>query len=600
MGIIKHLCGSRQSEAFGRLKSSAFFVVVIVCSAALATPTNIEIPSPAAAIATPVSPSFDDTFTLSELDSHPLRRYAKYLQDDIALKTPDESSASITRKFLDIVQLYRLRQSVDDNFTLRVNLTTDGSLLEVFELDSLREATLAKSNPDWGVVDKVRQRKTREIVDRYEEQGFERRDIAVRWGRKNQVLAAREHEQHLIEYEIALAEYYGLSLLSTELGTVETFNNDRLVSRVGARGRYQIMPAMLRQYGVNRYDLRSRSKKRIRVYEERHPLLTMDVSMLILKAYTNAVGHEIPGVSAYHTGPFNILHIFETYLTEELDRFNEYSTVALAYMWGLTDGYPKIRSTSSFRSYSRGYVPSGLGSLQATEDLPIDTTRTLLAEEVQLKQGKSIYLSTLVKSLEKVESQLIWRLGESESLYERFRLYNPHISLGRSSDGSVPKTYDVKIVSSSKAGRVRFFLPRGASHLLSENGINVFDLDRTRAFDHDTYSPVSEDAKTEWDYAYEALISDLEFFTFSQEKVDKLNEINQEFRRLAKENPTHYRQSQYALTSIHRQVWNSLQFERFLQLVEAARGKLQHPPLPPIRALERLPYAGVDPWPEAP
>ncbi len=540
------------------------------------------------------------TFTLRDLDSHPAKKHARYLEEEVALSNPDPMAAQLSRKFFDIVQLYRLRQGVDDNFTLRVNRTTDGSLLEIVRLDSLRKAMQSLARPNWGEVDRVRQRKTRELVDKYEEQGYPRGDIAVRWGRKNQVLEARKHEEHLIEYEIALAHYFDLSLLATELGTVETFNNDNLVSRVGARGRYQIMPSLLRNYGVHRYELRTRNRKRIRVYEERHPLLTMEVSMMIAKAYTNSVGHEIPGLSAYHTGPFNILHIFKTYLTDGIDRFNEYSTVPLAYLWGLTDGYPRIRSTSSFRSYSRGYVPAGLGSLLATEHLPIDTTKTLLADQMSIRKGKSLYLSTLINALAKIEDRLDWRLGENESLYERFRLYNPHFSLPEVEGDKVPSSADVRIPSHVKRSQVRFFLPKGAAAILLENSRSVIDPESVRSFDHDTYSKPSPLERTSWDEEYDDLLRDLEFFDFSEEKVERLNTISEQFRMLAKDDPTFFRLSQVALTGVHKQVWNSENFTQFLILVDAARGQIEHPPLPPIRALERLPYNDLDPTPGVP
>src|SRR5690606_18549735 len=133
---------------------------------------------------------------------------------------------------------------------------------------------------------------TRRLVEKYAKKGIPKADITVKWGRKNQVLEARRNEAAFIEYEVRLARYLGLSLLATEIGTVETFNRDRLVSTVGARSRYQMMPYLLRQRGIHHYELANAAGKKVSVFEEWHPLLTMEPAMLTLRGYSNAVGHE--------------------------------------------------------------------------------------------------------------------------------------------------------------------------------------------------------------------------------------------------------------------------------------------------------------------
>src|SRR5690606_13580260 len=161
--------------------------------------------------------------------------------------------------------------------------------------------------------------------------GQPRGTVSARWGRANQVREARDAEAAYIVYEVGLARLLGLSLLSTEIGTVETFNEDTRVSSAGARGRDQMMPAVLRPHNINRYDLTTAAGNTISVAEEWHPLLTMEPAFATLRGYANAVGHEIPGLSAYHAGPGNIFRIYRLFM-ESPSRFVRGATVADAYI----------------------------------------------------------------------------------------------------------------------------------------------------------------------------------------------------------------------------------------------------------------------------
>lgn len=78
------------------------------------------------------------------------------------------------------------------------------------------------------------------------------------------------------------------------------------------------MPYLLRQHDIHHYTLRTAAGNRIRVLEEWHPLLTMEPAFLVMRSYANAVGHEVPGLSAYHTGPANLFRIYRQFLTEGL------------------------------------------------------------------------------------------------------------------------------------------------------------------------------------------------------------------------------------------------------------------------------------------
>ncbi len=98
-------------------------------------------------------------------------------------------------------------------------------------------------------------------------------NIVIRWGYANQTLEARERDSRYLTYEVNLARRLGLSVLATEIGTVETFNQDQLVSSVGARSRYQMMPDILRMFDVEQYSLPVASGGTVQVSEEQHPLL---------------------------------------------------------------------------------------------------------------------------------------------------------------------------------------------------------------------------------------------------------------------------------------------------------------------------------------
>lgn len=522
-------------------------------------------------------------FTFSESDRHPDKLFQPYFGLSLDELPDDATKRHLIPSFRNLLGLYMQRQGEDDNFTVRVYDERNGKVLELYTLEDERRAFEQTGSANWGAIDKLRRQATTMLVKKYTAQGIPKDAVRVKWGRKNQVEEAREREAPFIEYEVKLSQYLGLSLLATEIGTVETFNNDKLISSVGARGRYQMMPYNLRLNNINHYDLLTGYGKKVQVVEEWHPLLTMEPAFQFLRGYVNAVGHEVPGISAYHTGPGNIFKVYRMYLAEEGDKFTRNTTVMDAYMWAVTEGYNKVSNGSSFGEYSRGYVPSGYGALRAVEHKPIDTTKTFLGERVQLKEERSIYLSDLLRALEESDAMLYWGpSGEAESLYERFRDMNPHIDLPPANpDGSVPRDGDVRLVSSIKDAAVRFFLPLNATRVLALDGLDIFDDRHTFRFDHNTYRLEKDVIVTQADREYEALLENIKHFGFSLANRRKLNSLIAQFENLAALNPSHYRQAQLAVARAHKQLWSYDGWETLAEATRAARGNLRLPTLPP-------------------
>ena len=522
-------------------------------------------------------------FTFSESDRHPDKLFQPYFGLPLNELPNDATKQHLIPSFRNLLGLYMQRQGEDDNFTVRVFDERNDKVLELYTLEDERRAFERTGQANWGAIDQLRRQATTRLVKKYVAQGIPKGAVRVKWGRKNQVEEAREREAPFIEYEIKLSQYLGLSLLATEIGTVETFNNDKLISSVGARGRYQMMPYNLRLNNINHYDLLTGYGKKVQVVEEWHPLLTMEPAFQFLRGYVNAVGHEVPGISAYHTGPGNIFKVYRMYLTEEGDNFSRNTTVMDAYMWAVTEGYNKVSQGSSFGEYSRGYVPSGYGALRAVETLPIDTTRTFMGERVQLKDERSIYLSELLRALDESDAMLYWGpSGEAKSTYERFRKMNPHINLPPANpDGSVPRDGDVRLVSSIKDATVRFFLPLNAARVLALDGLDIFDDRYTFRFDHNTYRLEDDVIVTQADREYEALLENIKHFGFTLANRQKLNNLIAQFQSLAALNPSHYRQTQLTVARAHKQLWSYDGWETLAEATRAARGNLRLPTLPP-------------------
>ena len=441
-------------------------------------PTNetAEADSAAAEVEEPLIPR--GPFTLTALDVHPDRVYAPYLSGAF-MQASDSSSENVTLDdFRAQLDIYQKRQGVDDNFTIRVLDNRTAKTLEVFTLSAQRDRFEESGEANWDQIDRLRRDATNTLVRKWVARGIPKPAVAIRWGRANQVTQARDRELRTIEYEIRYARQLGLSLLATEIGTVETFNQDWMVSPVGARSRYQMMPDILDLFDVHTYTLPAQAGT-VQVREELSPLLAMQSAFLLLRGYANAVGHEIPGISSYHTGPGNIFHLDQTFLRANAGTPNiADKNVIDAYMWGVTDGFERVRKQSSFGPHSRAYVLQAYGSLRAVEDKEIDPAQTLKAELVSVDEGKTITLEALLNALQPHDARLDWGEGTSDAnLYNRFRLLNPHLDLPVSSgDGpvSVPAAGNVTFSRTSGGKLVRFFLPYGASEVLDRIGTTVF------------------------------------------------------------------------------------------------------------------------------
>ena len=527
-------------------------------------------------------------FSLQHSDLHPDRLFVPYLGRPSY--APDAVRTPRITALHTLLDLYQARQREDDNFTIRVIDDRTGRVLERFTLTTEQRLFAETDTVTWRRIDRLRTRETERLSKKYQQLGIPRSALTIKWGRANQVREARTREAAFIEYELRLARRYGLSLLATEIGTVETFNDDRLVSRAGARSRYQIMPYLLRRFGIRHYRLRTLNGRPVQVSEERHPLLTMEPAFLIMRSYVNAVGHELPGLSAYHAGPFNLFKIYQLYLTH--GDTEPAPNVLDAFVWGLTDGFPTVSRRSSFRAASRGYVPAVYGSFRATEVLPIDTTQTLRADLVQLAEGRSISLRRLLDAL---RADLNWpRSPDGTSRYNRFRALNPHFALPPAADSlGVPPGGDVHLTARADGAPVRFFLPPGASDQLAAAGLGVLDTAAIRRFDHRAFAPPSEAERTRWDRAYETLVQDIFYFGFTEQNRARLAEIKDHFDALATADPSPYRQAQRQIIHIHEDLWQSSWWSRLARTTTANAGRLRAPVSPPDPVKPRNPAAAT-------
>lgn len=533
-------------------------------------------PAPGEASPSATTPSAP---VLEDLSAHPSTKLAPYFAPSASLASA--SNASVLRQFHDLLRQYVLRQTQDDNFTIRVLDRRSNEVLELYELTELRTAYRRGKNLDWETVDERRYEAMERLVDKYEERGVPLEDIIVRWGRANQVETAHERGRPYRAYERRLAEYLGLSLLATEIGTVETFNQDHLVSAAGARSRYQMLPWILRRSGVNEYTLPTEAGSWVRVREERHPLLVLEPAFLLLRGYVNAVGHEIPGLSAYHTGPGNIFKLYRRYY-EASGYLTPSTTVADAYAWAVTEGFDTVSKNSSFGGDSRGYVPAAYGALVAREARPLDQSPPLQAARLQLTPGATVTLRELLAPLDSVSQSFDWGpRADGGTIYERFRALNPHVDLPPSSDGTVPESGNVRFVSAVDGKAVRFFLPLRAPAVLRAAGLDAINPSATFRYEASTYAGPAPHQVTRWDRRYEALVDDIAHFGFTKQNRDRLLRLHDRFETLAEQRPTRYRRRQLRIISVHRRLWRSAPWEELAEATRRARERMRVEGQPP-------------------
>lgn len=525
-------------------------------------------------------------FTFHNSDLHPDVLFRPYTAGPIVSEDVSSASRSIIPQFRNLLGLYQEQQGIDDNFTVRVVDNRTNALLEIYELEEERAKYENREDGEdwnWGRVDALRRDATRNLVQKYASRGIPQGAVTVKWGRRNQVMQAREREAEFIEYEVGLARFLGLSLLVTEIGTVETFNDDQLVSPVGARSRYQMMPYVLRQNDIHHYRIPTAAGNSVEVYEEWHPLLTMEPAFLTAAGYANAVGHEIPGISAYHTGPGNIYMVYRMFLTAEPERLTSETTVMDAYMWAVTEGYDYVSRNSSFKSYSRGYVASAYGALRAAESVPIDPSQSLRVVRVEVRSGQRVFLSDLLRTLQASGKEFNWGSGTQDmSLYDKFRRLNKHMALPSSpgQDGGVKPNADLRLTSEIQGNPIRFFLPIGVPQALQEMGMDVLDESKSFAYDQDTYGRPDPSDLTIWDRQYQQLVDDIAYFGFTEAYRDRLVYLADKFEELAESNPSHYRRLQLDVIKTHERIWRSGVFDKLADVLRAARGSQRFEPRP--------------------
>lgn len=523
--------------------------------------------------------------TLQDHELHPDQRFQSYFARlEPTAEVPMGTAYTREQRLLafhDLLDLFVTRQGVDDNFTMRFRDRRTGALLKVHTLEEARTGYRARGEADWPAIDRERREETRRILDAMEKSGYPREHISVRWGRANQMLEARERKALVHEYEIRLARMLDLSLLVTELSTVETFNQDHLVSSAGARGRYQMMPAQLRRHNIHRYRLAAAAGRGVDVREELHPLITMEQAFQMVRSHVNAFGSEIPGISAYHTGPKNVFHVLQRFVESETDAMVYPRSVLDGYIWALTEGFDLVSGESTFKTYSQGYVPSLYGALRATEHLPVDTSRTMRAEQVQLAAGQSITLRELLDVLSEAEG-LDWHPAPARATaYGGFRAMNMHFDLPPPAPGlTTPARGNVRLTATAGGHPVRFFLPIGSIAHLEAHGVYVIDRSATRVFDDQTYT-LRPSEYTAWDRRYAALVESVGQFGFTEANKARLHEIGDAFEALLEDNPSLFRQMQHYAVQTHTRLWEFGAWDRLAAATREARERLRLPPHPP-------------------
>ncbi|WP_420457443.1 hypothetical protein [Rubrivirga sp.] len=511
----------------------------------------------------PLSP--DDPYTFRGLDIHPDRLYGQYFAGAFAgLASDADASDSHLADFRWRLDMYRKAYGVDDNFTIRVIDERTGETLEVHQLRDAKDRFDGSGQVSWDAVNQERRTATRMLRDKWRAYGIPQDDIVIRWGYADQTLEARGRDSRYLTYEVNLARRLGLSVLATEIGTVETFNQDRLVSSAGARSRYQMMPDILRMFDVEQYTLPVASGGTVQVREEWHPLLAMEPYMMLVRAYANSVGHELPGISAYHTGPGNIFKLYREYLRANPGTARG-QHVSDAYMWGVTDGFERVDAVSSFGPHSRVYVLKAYGSLRATEDQLIDPTETIHAERVRVRPGSTARLSQILAALEPHAGRLNWGPVEGETLYEKFRDLNPHIDLPMAPSG-VPASGDLRLTASAGSTPVRFFLPAGATSVLRRVGLDV--IGESEPFNERTFL-LEDGERTPTDVAYDRLVAETGRFGFTRSAQARMDRIHDQLQELASQNPdSRYRQTQAKVARIHRSIWRTSSFRELVATTE--------------------------------
>lgn len=554
---------------FRRLRgTSRFRVVAAVACLLVPTAATHAQPDPSQSGSTNALPFSTLGSLARQLDLDPAKMHAPLVPEreilgDTSLYPPG------FRNFYDLLLLHNARYGEDDNFTMRVLENATGKVLERYILTDERAAFLATGKADWDKVDQRRRAAMRGLLDKYERRGYRRANMTVTWGRLNQVFEARKRADPYLAYELRLAHMHRLSALSAELSTVETFNQDWLISKAGARGRYQFMPEYTRRFGLHRFKITATTGAAHWVREERHPLLTMEYAFMIMRAYSNTVGHELPGLSAYNTGVGNIFNICRLYLMRERPDPDS-ATVFDAYAWAVTTGFDEVRRSTTFRRQSRAYLPSVVAAYRAVEHVPADLSRTMRAELVTMRRGASITLGEMLEILK--QHDLDWTPFGDTSIYESFRAFNGHIDLPRGSAGKIPSGANLKLTNPSNTLQLRFFLPLGSTAILKDAGKNVFDEDEMRVFDDNTFAdPEITQQKSLLDWEYERLVDRIGRFGFTKEIRERVFEIAEGMEKLAEAKPTPYRRAQAIVSGMHKRLWSYGPWVKLEQAVAQTR-----------------------------
>jgi hypothetical protein len=284
--------------------------------------------------------------------------------------------------------------------------------------------------------------------------------------------------------------------------------------------------------------------------------------------------------------------LFRKYLTES-DYYKPSSTVVDAYIWAITEGFDTVSEETSFGAFSRGYVPSAYGALEARNRQPVDLSGTVRTVQVQLRPGATASLRQVLTVLDTTAQAFNWGPAGSEpTTYARFRALNKHFDLPAAADG-VPAAGNVRLVSTIDGKGVRFFLPPGGPTALRRAGLDVLDPDLTFRFNASTYAPPTAAERTVWDRRYDALVADIEHFGFTPENRERLLLLHEKFEELAEQTPTPYRRRQLEIIDTHRRIWLSNPWDKLSELTMKMTARAKVPAQPPVEVPTRRPLTRI-------
>ena len=151
------------------------------------------------------APRESTLFALTDLDNHPDFIHGEYTAAPLISLDDHLVHNQHLSDFRDLLGIYVSRQSMDDNFTVRVIDRRTSGLLERYTMENLSADYAATGVADWEAIDAMRGTWSSKLIGKYRRRGVPMEDIMIKWGRLDQVKEARVREEPFISYEIRLS-----------------------------------------------------------------------------------------------------------------------------------------------------------------------------------------------------------------------------------------------------------------------------------------------------------------------------------------------------------------------------------------------------------